>query len=220
MNRSMTVFLILIAPLMALALATLGWLTRASNLFGWFLLLMGFSYVVGMPLYVRRHIGDPRPNREERGDRSFWLVQPGFILAIFAAPIEYLFLPWRVLPRGLGMQIAGLLLVIAGVGLLSWARRSLSGQFTGHVQVQAQHRLVQDGAYRLVRHPGYLGYLLLVFGVALGYSSLLSLAAGLALLLPGLVYRMDVEEKLLTETFGDAYRSYASHTKRLIPGVW
>ena len=198
MNRWMTFFLILIAPPLALGLGWLGWVTRAANLLGWFLLLMGILFVIGLPLYVLAHRSDPPPSREERGDRSFWLV----------------------LPRGLGMQIAGLLLVVAGSGLLSWARRSIRGQFTGHLQVQAQHRLVEDGAYRLVRHPGYLGYLLLALGIAVGYSSLISLAAWLLLLLPGLIYRMIVEEKMLTEAFGYAYRRYARRTKRLIPGLW
>lgn len=220
MNRLMIFFLILIAPPLALGLGWLGWVTRTSNLLGWFLLLMGILFVIGLPLYVLAHRNDPPPSREERGDRSFWLAQPGFFITIFAAPLEYLFLAGQVLPRGLGMQIAGLLLVIAGSWMLSWARRSIRGQFTGHLQVLAQHQLVEDGAYRLVRHPGYLGYLLLALGITVGYSSLVSLAAWLALLLPGLIYRIFIEETMLTEAFGDAYRRYARRTKRLIPGVW
>jgi protein-S-isoprenylcysteine O-methyltransferase Ste14 len=39
-------------------------------------------------------------------------------------------------------------------------------------------------------------------------------------MLPGLAYRMAVEEKLLTEQFGDEYRLYARTTKRIIPGVY
>ena len=50
--------------------------------------------------------------------------------------------------------------------------------------------------------------------------SLIACAAVLGLLLPGLVYRMGVEEKLLVDEYGDDYRAYAQKTRRLIPGVW
>jgi protein-S-isoprenylcysteine O-methyltransferase Ste14 len=42
----------------------------------------------------------------------------------------------------------------------------------------------------------------------------------LAMLLPSLVYRIKVEEKLLIEHFGTAYHQYMRKTKRLIPGIW
>ena len=92
--------------------------------------------------------------------------------------------------------------------------------YTGHLQVQKDHRLVREGPYRFVRHPGYTGFVLMALGLALGYSSLIGLAAIPLLMLPGLAYRMAVEEKLLTEQFGDEYRQYTRTTKRIIPGVY
>jgi len=56
--------------------------------------------------------------------------------------------------------------------------------------------------------------------VIVSYSSLIGLIAVPVLLLPGLAYRMKVEERLLTEVFGDEYRSYARKSKKLIPGIW
>jgi protein-S-isoprenylcysteine O-methyltransferase Ste14 len=45
--------------------------------------------------------------------------------------------------------------------------------------------------------------------------------AGIALfLLPELAYRMNVEEKLLAEHFGEEYINYVRRSKRLIPGIW
>jgi protein-S-isoprenylcysteine O-methyltransferase Ste14 len=215
----MVFFLIVIAPVLALCLAYLGFATLSANSLGYFLLLMGLSYVVGGPLYAWKWKARPPARKEERGDRSFWLVQPGFIIAIYGAPLEWLFLP-DTLPRTLGMQIAGWLLLSAAIGLLVWARKALAGKFSGHVQIQPDHSLVQSGPYRLVRHPGYLGYLLLVLGLAAGYSSLVSLGAAILLLLPGLVYRIKVEERLLAAEFGEEYRLYTQKTQRLIPGIW
>jgi protein-S-isoprenylcysteine O-methyltransferase Ste14 len=58
----------------------------------------------------------------------------------------------------------------------------------------------------------------MTLGVAIGYSSLIGLAAVPVLLLPGLAYRMKVEERLLTEQFGEDYRTYIRKSKKLIPG--
>jgi len=60
----------------------------------------------------------------------------------------------------------------------------------------------------------------MALGVGLGYASLIGLASILIFLLPGLIYRIRIEEKLLVEHFGDAYRRYAGSTWRLIPGIW
>ncbi|MDP2995546.1 MAG: isoprenylcysteine carboxylmethyltransferase family protein, partial [Anaerolineales bacterium] len=156
---------------------------------------------------------------EEKGDRSFWAILPGFLVVFFAPPIEWMYLP-AVLPRTLWMQIAGLVLILAAVALRIWTRAHLRGLYSGHVEVQVGHRLVQSGPYLFVRHPGYTGFLLMTLGVAIGYSSLIGLAAVLVLLLPGLAYRMQVEERLLIEQFGEEYRAYALKTRQLIPFVW
>ncbi|RPI86970.1 MAG: isoprenylcysteine carboxylmethyltransferase family protein [Chloroflexi bacterium] len=219
MNRLMKIFLIVIAPIMAVSLAYLGVKTLDTNLAGWFLLLMSVAYILGIPLYFWKKRGEPRARREETGDRSFWLVQPGFLIAIFGAPIEYLFLP-GLLPRVIWMQVIGLLMLGISVALHSWARQAIRGQFSGHLQIQPEHRLVKNGPYRYIRHPAYLGYLLMALGIAISYSSLISIGAVLVLLLPGLAYRMRVEEKLLAHEFGDEYQVYAQKTQHLIPGLW
>jgi protein-S-isoprenylcysteine O-methyltransferase Ste14 len=77
-----------------------------------------------------------------------------------------------------------------------------------------------SGPYRWLRHPGYTGYLLLALGFAVGYSSPVGLVAIAVLLLPGLAYRMNVEERLLAGQFGEMYREYSRRTKKIIPGIW
>lgn len=219
MSRSMTFFLLLFTPFLAFGLVWLGILTLQTNLLGWFLLFIGAAYVIGGPLYVWMRRRDPPARLEERGDRSFWLILPGFILAVFSAPLEYLFAP-ALLPRHLWMQAAGLLLGIAGTFLLSWARRAIRGQFSGHVLIREGHQLIQSGPYKFVRHPGYLGYLLIILGICVGFSSLVATAVMFLILLPGLVYRIRIEEKMLVEWFGKDYNQYQDRTKRLLPGVW
>lgn len=226
MSRLTVLFLMVIAPALAICLALLGLETLHDNFLGWFLLLLGIAYPAGGVIYyfIRREPfwQSARPGevvRQETGDRSFWLILPGFLFVFFAPPIELLYLP-ELLPRSLGMRLAGLVFILLAVLIRVWARIHIRGLYSGHVEVQAGHQLVQSGPYRFIRHPGYAGFLLVALGFCIGYSSLIGLAAIPVLLLPGLAFRMKVEESLLTEQFGEAYRAYICRTKKLIPGIW
>jgi protein-S-isoprenylcysteine O-methyltransferase Ste14 len=226
MSRMAVFFLMIVAPALSICLALLGLETLRSNMLGWFLLLLGIAYPAGGVIYhFIRHepfwksAAGGQVVRQEKGDRSFWAILPGFLVVFFAPPVEWLFLP-TLLPRSIEIQIAGLTLILAAVGLRVWARLHIRGLYSGHVEIQTGHRLVQSGPYRLVRHPGYSGFVLMALGLAVGYSSWIGLAAILLLLLPGLAYRMAVEERMLTEEFGEQYRLFSYRTKKLIPWIW
>jgi len=226
MSIPVIVFLVIIAPALSICLALLGLETLGSNLMGWILLLVGIAYPAGAVIYyiIRR---EPfwqhtraQVMREEKGDRSFWGILPGFLLVFFAPPVEWLYLP-ALLPRLPWLQVAGLILILAGLALRLWARSHIRGLYTGHVEVSSDSRLVKTGPYHIIRHPGYLGFLLMTLGIALGYSSWIGMSGILVFLLPGLAYRIKVEESLLGTQFGEEYRSYTLETKkRLVPGIW
>jgi protein-S-isoprenylcysteine O-methyltransferase Ste14 len=226
MSRVVVFFLMVVAPGLSLCLALLGLDTLGENFLGWFLFLLGVAYPAGGVIYffIRRQpfwrsIGNRPPAKEEKGDRSFWLILPGFLVAFFAPPLEWMYLP-DLLPRGTWMEIAGLALILLGIAFRLWSRSHIRGLYSGHVEVQEDHRLVQSGPYRFVRHPGYTGFLLITLGVVLGYSSAIGLGGMVLFLLPGLAYRIQVEERLLAEQFGEEYRDYVRRSKRLIPGIW
>ncbi len=115
---------------------------------------------------------------------------------------------------------AGLCVIWLGIGLRVWAVATLGRFFRRVVVIQEGHRVVQDGPYRVIRHPAYAGTLLtyLGFGVALGNG--LSVAACFVIPLLGHLPRIIVEEKALHASLGEEYREYARHTTRLLPGVW
>lgn len=226
MNRFAILFLMVAAPALAICLALLGVETLPTNPLGWFLFLTGIIYAAGVVIvvYIRRErfweSQNSRPiAREERGDCSFWLITLGMMAVFYLSPLEYLYLA-ALLSRSVWMEAVGVVLVVLGCALFVWARRILSVNYSGHVSVKQGQELVQNGPYRIIRHPAYAGYLLIALGIAIGYSSFAGLAAVLVVLLPSVFYRMKVEEKLLFEHFGEAYSRYANRTKRLIPGIW
>ena len=219
-------FLVIFTPGLAICLAWLGLATLPTNPLGWFLLLTGSVYSAGVMLVVgirRRRFWERSKEveaiQEERGDRSFWWITLGMIAVFYLSPLEYLYLAaW--LPRTAWTKLVGLGLAAAGSLLFVWARRTLGASYSGHVSVEREQELVQSGPYRWLRHPAYTGYLSMALGISLGYSSLSGLVSVLVLLLPSLVYRINVEEKMLSEHFGEVHRQYASRVKRLIPGIW
>ena len=226
MSRIATFFLLVIAPVLALLLALLGVETLPTNPLGGFLLLVGIAYTAGVVIvyWIRKErfwesSVSGATTQEARGDRSYWLITAGMLAVFYLPPIEYLYFV-AILPRTHWMSSSSVGLVLLGVALFVWARRTLRTNYSGHISVKSGQTLVQSGPYRFIRHPAYVGYLLMALGISLGYSSITGLAAIPVLLLPGLIYRMKVEEKLLADHFGEAYCQYIRTTKRLIPGIW
>ena len=226
MSRAAIFFLVVFALGFAFVIGLLGWVTLKTNLLGWFLLLVGVAYLVGVVVvywFRKERFWGPRAGgtmlKEESDDRSFWLIVIGMIAAFFLPPIEYLVAP-ALLPRVGWMQASGLTLIVLGSALFIWARRTLGKFYSGHVSVVEGQPLVQSGPYHFIRHPAYAGYFLMALGIAIGYSSLLGLAAVILLLLPVLIYRLRLEDKLLAGHFGNEFKKYAAGTKCLIPGVW
>jgi len=220
-KQGIRILLITSAYLLVCALGYLGFATYRANLTGWFLLLTAFSYGLGGPYLLWSNLKRDRVVRQERQDRSFWLIIPGFLVVFYASPLEYLYLP-QILggTRTSWNQLSGLALIIASVLLFSWARIALKGMYSGRIRVQASHILIQNGPYCIIRHPAYASFVIMSLGIAIGFSSLIGLLAVPFLLVPALIYRINVEEELLRAEFGEQFDRYACNTKRLVPFFW
>ena len=124
-----------------------------------------------------------------------------------------------VLPGGDTTRWIGFALLTAGVALRLGPMLELGRRFVSVVAIQSDHTLHTAGFYRLVRHPSYLGILLMDLGFAGVFRSTVALA-----LMPVVFWmfkrRMDVEEAFMVTRFGDEYRDYAARTARLLPGVY
>jgi protein-S-isoprenylcysteine O-methyltransferase Ste14 len=104
---------------------------------------------------------------------------------------------------------------LAGV-LFSQAARIYMGRSFGILP--ANRGIVSAGPFRIVRHPVYLGWFILSLGYAMSYASWRNCAL-VAVALPFTIWRIELEERLLT---GDAeYRAYRSQVRfRLLPGIY
>lgn len=116
--------------------------------------------------------------------------------------------------------VVGLALMVSGLLLRWWAVAHLGRFFTVNVAVAGDHRVVDTGPYRLIRHPSYTGLLLTCLGVGLCFGNFASLLVIVVPIIALALKRMRVEEAALATALGENYRTYMSHTKRLIPGVY
>ena len=95
----------------------------------------------------------------------------------------------------------------------------LGNRFSGLVAIQEGHALVTTGIYGVIRHPSYLGLLIMSLGWALAFRSSAGISLTAFLLVP-LIARIHAEETLLQSHFGAEYERYRARTSRLIPGLY
>jgi len=117
------------------------------------------------------------------------------------------------------VSLTGLILLPIGSAIRVQARRTLGRYFSPVVRILPDHKLIRHGIYKHIRHPGYLGELLLYFSVPLFFRSLYGFFV-MVFLVPFILYRIRMEEQMLTEKFGDEYRDYMKNSKKLIPYVY
>jgi protein-S-isoprenylcysteine O-methyltransferase Ste14 len=118
------------------------------------------------------------------------------------------------------LSIFGLGLGFAGLFLRRAAKMAMGKFFTVRITLFADHRLVTDGIYRRIRHPGYLGLILWCFAI----PCLLAYPFGLVTFtfLPAAFFicRSLLEERIMSDRFGEEFTRYKASSYRLIPFLW
>jgi len=184
----------------------------------WFAGLVGW-YIIRHPFERKaKKIGVSKSlfDRRESGLLAIALLGLFVIPAVYAltgfpAAFDRPFIP--------AIAWLGILPMAAALWLFRRSHADLGRNWSISLEVREQHALVKSGVYRLVRHPMYSSFFLL------GVAQMLLLAnwfAGLAGVVgAGILFgfRVRREEQMMLESFGDDYRSYMTHTKRIIPWV-
>ena len=97
---------------------------------------------------------------------------------------------------------------------------TLKSHFTYTVTKIENHELIETGLYKYIRHPGYLGQLLIFTGIAVSLSNWLSILLMIIPVLAGFLYRIKVEEKFMIRQLGEQYKEYQKRTKKIIPAIY
>jgi protein-S-isoprenylcysteine O-methyltransferase Ste14 len=124
------------------------------------------------------------------------------------------------MPGGVTTFFIGIALILIGIAIRWTAIVTLRRYFTVDVSIHTDHRVIEHGIYRVIRHPSYAGALVSFIGLGIAFMNWISLAVMILGTLIGFSYRIAIEERELIAALGDDYRNYAARTKRLIPGVF
>ena len=170
---------------------------------------------IGLNLFKRAGAGAVSKDRQSCG-----LILLVSTAAAMAGTNAALRLTSCALPWPKGFFVLGTCLFFPGVLLRWYSIIHLGRFFTVNVAIASDHRVVDTGPYRYLRHPSYTGSLLAIAGFSL---MLQNWAAFLVIILPIFfvtLWRIHVEEAALLGAMGDGYRSYMLRTKRLIPLIY
>jgi protein-S-isoprenylcysteine O-methyltransferase Ste14 len=113
----------------------------------------------------------------------------------------------------------GIVMMVLGLSVRLWAILTLGQFYTRTLRVSEGQQILEEGPYRLIRHPGYLGTLLTWVGLPLALSNWLSAILVTAMIAVAFHSRIRAEEAMLIDAFGDQYRRYIQRTSRLLPFI-
>jgi protein-S-isoprenylcysteine O-methyltransferase Ste14 len=116
--------------------------------------------------------------------------------------------------------IIGSVLVLIGLIIRVTSILTLKKQFTYTVTRIENHELIETGLYKIIRHPGYLGQLIIFFGISACLSNWLSILLMIIPVLFGYLNRINIEEKFLVKQMGQKYLDYQKRTKKLVPTIY
>ena len=118
------------------------------------------------------------------------------------------------------LKTAGGLVMLVALAIRWTAIFTLGKSFSSNVAIQDSQQITRTGLYRFVRHPSYLGLLLVFLAIGLHSRNWVSFAVVLVPTTAALLYRIHVEEAASKKAFGEEYVAYSKATKRLIPGLY
>lgn len=118
------------------------------------------------------------------------------------------------------VHLAGLLVIVAGMIIRFIAVRSLGKMFTVDVTIRRDHALHTKGMYKYLRHPSYAGSLVSFTGMGMALNNWLSMTVIVIPVFISFIFRVNIEEKVLQEQFGDEYRAYMKRSKRFFPFIY
>lgn len=152
-----------------------------------------------------------------------WLVavRAGLGIVFYAALIGWFVRDgrpaWMYLPIDISIREAAALMFAPVLAFYTWSFRSLGTNYRGGVGLHETHELVTTGAYRLVRHPIYVSFIAIMILLLIMSSSWVLGTAGLLLVSTIAAGRIPVEERELSERFGERWQSYVRRTHSLFP---
>jgi protein-S-isoprenylcysteine O-methyltransferase Ste14 len=118
------------------------------------------------------------------------------------------------------LKTASVVTLVAALAIRWTAVFTLGRSFSANVAIRQSQKMMRSGLYRMVRHPSYLGLLMVFVAIGIHSRNWVGFVVAIVPTTSALIYRIQVEETVLREAFGEEYAQYSRVTKRLVPGVY
>jgi protein-S-isoprenylcysteine O-methyltransferase Ste14 len=118
------------------------------------------------------------------------------------------------------LAYAGVALFAGSLLLFYRTHRDLGANWSISLDVRERHALVTHGVYARVRHPMYAAFWLWAVAQALLLPNWIAGPAGLVGFTALFLGRVEREERMMLDAFGDEYRAYMARSWRLVPGLY
>jgi protein-S-isoprenylcysteine O-methyltransferase Ste14 len=138
-------------------------------------------------------------------------------------PLVFVFSSWLdfanyQLPEWTGWL--GVILFALAIWLLWRSHVDLGRNWTPTLGIRESHQLVTDGVFRYIRHPMYAAHILWAVAAALMLHNWIAGCSFLVVSFAQYFLRVDAEEQMMVEQFGDQYKNYMRRTGRIIPRLY
>jgi protein-S-isoprenylcysteine O-methyltransferase Ste14 len=192
-----------------------------------FLILTSLAVFWGVSLLnVFKHKGNRNQGEPDENPLSpaFSLALIGTLL-LFAEALVFSYLSFR----GIQYTVLGIFytpsIIIQLIGAAVFSFGCLLHAWSVHVRgkhavswvMPKDHQIISAAPYSIVRHPSYLGYMLMILGLTITWGNWVTLISWIAI--PGYYYVSLYEEQMLIQHFGDKYREYMKKVNGFIPRI-
>ena len=214
-----TMGVVMLAAMLFLTAGTLSWFA------GWVMVIVMAGWVIATAIVVIPRY--PELLAERTGPKKGAKTWDTALLGLYGVLMIVMWIvagldfrnSWS---SGIGptAQIVALLIVIAGYGLVVWATGT-NAFFSQVVRIQSErgHTVISSGPYHYVRHPAYVGMILVLLAAPVMLGSWGALIPGvIAAVL--MIIRTSLEDKMLQAELS-GYTEYTRQVRyRLVPGIW
>lgn len=186
------------------------------------LLVYGLQAEIRFGTKARSHSAGPADRGSSMALKAASLiVVGGFVLAMKAPGWAWVprWFPAWTLPWMPEAAWCGVAIGVLGFLLRLWSVFTLRERYTRTLLTQDRQEVERKGPYRWVRHPGYLGSLMALNGLAMSSGNAIVLLASVAATGAAYAYRIRAEDRMLLGELGESYAAYRREVPALIPFV-
>lgn len=184
-------------------------------------------FLIGFVVFFRiRYVFATRAKGQTKAVNQFDRLERILLAMMFPPtvllPMLYLFTPLLAFADYRPPWVVpwfGAAFMIIALWLFWRSHADLGENWSVSLEIREGHELVTHGVYRFVRHPMYAAIWLWSFAQGMLLANWLAGCLGVPAFATMYCLRVSREERLMCESFGEAYREYSRQTGRLIPRI-